>query len=44
MKKHWKNFLEKVQKNGPAGKKKKKEDKTERVIRLGRKTRQEIVK
>ena len=32
-----KNFLEKVQKNGPAGRKKK--DKTERVTRLGRRTR-----
>ena len=38
--KNWKNFLEKVQKKGPAGKK----DKTERVTRLGRRTREEIVK
>ena len=38
-----KNFLGKVQKNGPAGRKKRK-DKTERVIGLGRRTRQEIVK
>ena len=29
--KYWKNFLEKVQENGPAGRKKE-EDKTERVI------------
>ena len=36
-----KNFLKKVQENGPAGRKK---DKTERVIALGIKTRQEIVK
>ena len=39
--KYWKNFLEKVHENGPAGRKKKK---TERVIGLGRRTRQEIVK
>ena len=34
------NFLENVQENGPAGRKKK--DKTERVIGLGRRTREEI--
>ena len=39
--KYWKNFLEKVQENGPAGRKK---DKIERVIGLGRRTREEIVK
>ena len=38
--KYWKNFLEKVNENGSAGRKKK----TERVIGLGRRTRQEIVK
>ena len=36
-----KNFLEKVQENGPAGRKK---DKTERITGLGRKTREETVK
>ena len=36
-----KNCLEKVHKNGPAGRKK---DQTERVIGLGRRTREEIVK
>ena len=36
-----KNFLERVQENGQAGGKK---DKTERVIGLGRRTREEIVK
>ena len=36
-----KNFLEIVQENGPTGRKK---DKTERVIGLGRRTRDEIVK
>ena len=41
--KYWKNFLEKTQENGPADKKKK-EDNTERVIRLGRRTREKIVK
>ena len=40
-KKYRKNFLEKVQENGPAGRKK---DKTERIILLGRRTREEIVK
>ena len=39
--KYWKNFLEKVQEKGPAGRKK---DQTERVIGLGRRTRAEIVK
>ena len=40
-----KKFLEKVQENGPAGRKKK-EDKTERVTGFGRRTRtrEEIVK
>ena len=41
--KYWKNFLEKVQQNGPAGRRKK-EDKTERVTGLGRRTIEEIVK
>ena len=41
-KKQWKNFLEKVQENGPTGRKKK--DRTERVIGLCRRTREEIVK
>ena len=36
-----KNFLEKVQKKGPAGRKK---DKIERVTGLGRRTRKEIAK
>ena len=36
-----KNFLEKVQENGPAGRKK---EKTETVTGLGRKTREEIVR
>ena len=36
-----KNFLEKVEKKGPAGRKK---DKTERVTGLGRRTREEIAK
>ena len=36
-----KSFLENVQKNGPAGGKK---DKIERVIGLGRRTREEIAK
>ena len=36
-----KNFLEKVQENGPAGRKK---DKTEKVTGLGRRTREETVK
>ena len=36
-----KNFLDTVQENRPAGRKK---DKTERVTGLGRKTREEIVK
>ena len=36
-----KNFLEKVQKKGPAGRKK---DKTERVTGLGRRTREAIAK
>ena len=36
-----KNFLEKVQKNGPAGRKK---DETETVTGLGRTTREEIGK
>ena len=35
-----KNFLEKVQKKGPAGRK----NKIEKVIRLGRGTREEIAK
>ena len=39
-----KNFLEKVQEKGPAGRKKKEEDKTERVTGLGRRTREEIEK
>ena len=39
--KYWKNFLEKVQENGSASRRK---DKTERVTGLGRKTRKEIVK
>ena len=39
--KYWKNFREKVQENGPAGRKK---DKTERVIGLGRRTGEETVK
>ena len=39
--KYWKNFLEKVQQNGPAGRKK---DKTERVIGLGKRTTKEMVK
>ena len=39
--KYWKNFLGKVQQNGPAGRKK---DKTERVTGLSRRTRKEIVK
>ena len=39
--KYWKNFLGKVQQNWPAGRKK---DKTEKVLRLGRRTREEIVK
>ena len=42
--KYWKNFLEKVRENGLAGRKKKKKKKTERVIGLGRRTREEIVK
>ena len=36
-----KNFLEKVQKNGPAGRKK---DETETVTGLGRRTGEEIAK
>ena len=36
-----KNFLEKVKKKGPAGRKK---DKTERVTGLGRKKREKIAK
>ena len=36
-----KNFPERVQENGPAGRRK---DKTERVIQLGRRTREEILK
>ena len=36
-------MLEKVQENGPAGRRKKK-DKTEKVIGLRRRTREEIVK
>ena len=36
-----KNFLKRVQENGPAGRKK---DMSERVARLGRNTREEIVK
>ena len=40
-----KNFLEKVQENGPAGRKgKKKKKKTERLTGLGRRRREEIVK
>ena len=39
--KYWENFLEKVQQNGPASRKK---NMTERVLGLGRRTRQEIVK
>ena len=34
----------KVHQNGPAGKKKKRKEKTERVTGLGRKTKEEIVK
>ena len=40
--KYWKNFLETVQENGPARRKKK--DKAERAIGLGRRIREEIVK
>ena len=39
--KYWKNFLEKVQQNGPAGRKK---DKTERALGLGGRNREETVK
>ena len=39
-KKYWKSFLEKVRENGPAGRK---QDKTERVLGLGRRTRKETV-
>ena len=39
--KYWKNFLEEVQENGPAGRKK---DKTERVTGLGKRTTEEMVK
>ena len=42
--KNTEEFLEKVQENRPAGRKKKEEDKIERVTGLGRKTREEIVK